>query len=167
MDKSLGNTTEAFVWGGLVRHASRKLFGVGACVVLGLVGGCSGSEFDLAPASGIVTIDGVPFTAGKVMFAPIAQGEERRAGRPALGRLQADGSFKLSTYEDGDGAVVGEHWATIIRLDDEAAAPAAASVPAFSRLLIPTKQTVVAGEDNRFEIKLTRDEVLKLGEKGG
>jgi hypothetical protein len=126
--------------------------------------GCSKSEFDVAPASGAVTVDGVPFTTGKVMFSPIAKGEDRRAGRPALGRLQSDGSFTLSTYKEGDGAVVGEHWATVIRIDDEGGSPDP-NIPPFKRLLVPERLTVVADQENRFEIKLTKEQILKSGEK--
>jgi hypothetical protein len=118
----------------------------------------------VAPVTGTVTVDGVPFTTGKVMFAPIARGEDRRAGRPALGRLQSDGSFTLSTYEEGDGAVVGEHWATVIRIDDDGGVPSPI-VPPFTRLLVPTPFTVIGGQDNQFEIALSKDEILKFGEK--
>lgn len=127
--------------------------------------GCSKSPYDLAPVSGAVTVDGVPFTTGKVMFAPIAKGEDRRAGRPALGRLQSDGTFTLSTYAEGDGAVVGDHWVTVIRIDDEGGT-SDLGIPPFKRLLVPERSTVIAGQENRFEIKLTRDQILKFAQKG-
>src|SRR5262245_35967084 len=78
--------------------------------------GCSQSPSELAPVTGKVVIDGQPFSAGKVMFAPVAKGDDRRAGRPAFGKLASDGSFTLGTYKLGDGAVVGDHWVTVIRI---------------------------------------------------
>jgi hypothetical protein len=124
--------------------------------------GCSSSEFELAPVTGQVTVDGQPFTQGKVMFAPVASGESRQAGRPAFSRLGADGSFALGTYEAEDGAVVGEHWVTVIYIEPKDAVPAAPA-PAFSRVAVPQKVTVVAGQDNRIDIALTRALIAKYG----
>ena len=139
---------------------------IGAVSLLALVGvgGCSKSPYDLAQAGGAVTIDGVPFTTGKVMFAPIAKGEDRRAGRPALGRLQSDGSFTLSTYEEGDGAIVGEHW---VHRDSNRRRGRRAVFhrSSFHALLVPAPLNVVADQENRFDIKLTRDQILKFAEK--
>jgi hypothetical protein len=134
---------------------------VGVAALLAAAGGCSSSEFDLAPVAGHVTIDGQPFAQGKVMFSPIATGESRQAGKPALGRLGSDGSFTLSTYEPNDGAIVGEHWVTVIYnkpTDGAAAAP-----PGFSRVAAPQKVSVAAGQDNRIDIALTREMIAKYG----
>jgi hypothetical protein len=124
--------------------------------------GCSSSEFELAPVTGQVTIDGRPFTQGKVMFAPVASGESRQAGRPAFSRLGPDGSFTLGTYESEDGAVVGEHWVTVIYIEPKDSAPSAPA-PAFSRVAVPQKVTVVADQDNRIDVALTRDQIARYG----
>jgi hypothetical protein len=113
--------------------------------------------------TGVVTIDGQPFTQGKVMFAPIARGENRQAGRPAFSRLGPDGSFTLSTYEPADGAVVGEHWATVISIEPKDGEPAGAPPPGFSRVAVPQKVTVAAGQDNHIDIALTREMIAKYG----
>jgi hypothetical protein len=125
--------------------------------------GCSKSEFDVAPVSGTVMIDGKPFTQGKVMFAPIATGEAREAGRGAFGLLGPDGSFKLTTYDPDDGAVVGEHWVTVIRIAGEGEAAPVDKALAFDRVAVPTKAKVVAGQDNRVDIQLTRQDVARYG----
>jgi hypothetical protein len=135
--------------------------------------GCSDAPFEMAPVTGRVTIDGQQFSQGKVMFAPIASGKSREAGRPAFGVLQPDGSFELGTYEPGDGAVIGEHWVTVIRIDPEgnadpsaeafgAPAPKAAGPKQFSRVAVPTKVTV-APEDNVIDVRLSSEEVAKFG----
>jgi hypothetical protein len=45
----------------------------------------------------------------------MAKGESHKAGKLAFGVLQSDGTFVLGTYEPEDGAVVGDHWVTVIR----------------------------------------------------
>jgi hypothetical protein len=142
------------------QRASR--FPLAAALLVGAAAGCSKSEFDLAPVAGRVTIDGQPFTQGKVMFAPIASGESREAGKPALGRLGPDGSFILGTYEPDDGAVVGEHWVTVIYNKPKDGA-AAAPPPGFSRVSVPQKVIVAAGQENRIDVALTGDEIKKYG----
>ena len=139
-----------------------------ACCVLVViavaVSGCQKHPFEVAPVSGKITIDGQPLTAGKVMFAPTAKGGNHEAGRTAMGRLQADGSFQLTTYDEGDGAVVGEHWVTIFGSGDKAAAGTPAT-PRFARLVVPEKKTVLPGQDNQIDIQLTRQDVARLGTK--
>ena len=63
--------------------------------------GCSDRPH-IVPISGQVLIDGKPLSYGFIRF---SSGE----GRPALGRLDKEGRFRLSTYESGDGAIVGSH----------------------------------------------------------
>jgi hypothetical protein len=137
--------------------------------------GCSKSPYDLAPVAGKVTIDGQPFAEGKVMFAPIASGKNREVGRPAFGKLGPDGSFTLGTYAPDDGAVVGEHWVTVIRIEPEdetseesgsgaaVASPAPAGAREFSRVTFPTKVTVAGGQDNVVDVPLTAQQVAKFG----
>ncbi len=136
-------------------------------VALVVLAGCSKSPYELAPVDGVVTIDGTPVHDAKVMFAPIARGETRNSGKPAFGPLEPDGSFKLTTYSDNDGAVVGEHWVTIIRLDPETpngggASPKAPHLP-FDRLAVPKKVNVIAGQQNHIAIALTGGEVKRFG----
>jgi len=74
--------------------------------------GCGGvKEFKTAPVSGTVRCNGTLITAGLVVFTPIPKPgtKSQEAGRSATGIIQADGTFILSTYEDGDGAIVGRH----------------------------------------------------------
>ncbi len=77
----------------------------GAAALAMLVAGC-GKSSDLAPVTGIVTYRGEPVTEGRVAFYP-------EKGRPAIGVIQADGSYTLTTFEENDGALIGEHRVTI------------------------------------------------------
>lgn len=102
------------------------------------------------------------------MFAPIARGADGQAGRFAIGRADSSGEFTLGTYEPGDGAIVGEHWVTIIHAPAEEevdfpSSKAPAAKFSFDRLSVPNMVTVVAGGPNRIDIAVTADEVRRLG----
>jgi hypothetical protein len=68
--------------------------------------GCSDRPH-IVPVSGQVLIDGQPLSYGFIRF---SSGE----GRPALGRLDNEGRFRLTTYDSGDGAIVGLHRIAIL-----------------------------------------------------
>ena len=146
-------------------YAAALCFALVTAVVL-VSAGCSKSPYDLAHVRGKVTIDGKPLSIGKVMFAPIAQGESREVGKPAFGALQSDGSFVLTTFQDGDGAVVGEHWVTIFGPDEETdmtRVSVPAGTPKFSRLSVPQKKSVAGGRENDVEVALTSHDVARFG----
>ena len=102
------------------------------------------------------------------MFAPIAKSGDINSGKPAFGRLQSDGSYSLSTYRDGDGAVVGEHWVTLIRIADSAHTSATSSTPGvsnFGRVTVPQKKSVVAGQANEIDIAISAKDVARYGSR--
>jgi len=83
--------------------------------------GCSSSS--LAPVHGRVTCHGKPVPQAGVIFSPMPKAEgDREAGKAASGSTDADGRFVLTTYKDGDGALIGRHRASII-LDNTAPGP--------------------------------------------
>jgi hypothetical protein len=55
------------------------------------------------PVKGKVTYKGKPLTEGQIVFEP------DNSGREAHGSIQPDGTFELSTFAKGDGAVPGTH----------------------------------------------------------
>jgi hypothetical protein len=136
-----------------VRHA---LWLIGLTALL-VAPGCNQSGYELAPVRGTVTVDGKPLRQGKVMFAPVAQGNDINPGRPAFGMLRQGGAYILTTYADNDGAVVGKHWVTIINSAEDLPR----GVPEFARVTAPGQRVVEAGKDNRIDINLTREDVLK------
>jgi hypothetical protein len=129
--------------------------------VVAAVAGCNRSPYELAPVSGRVTINDKPLFQGSVVFSPVAKGEEANAGKAATGRLQEDGTYRLTTYNKFDGAIVGEHWVTIINLDEENLPE---GVPEYARIRVPERKVVAAGQENEINILLTRDEVRKYRE---
>jgi hypothetical protein len=128
-------------------------------VVVGvmILAGCNRSHFNVAPVHGRVTIAGKPLVQGNVMFAPIASSGEQNPGKPAFGKIQPNGDFRLTTFTKNDGAVVGEHWVTIINIGDELPD----GVPEFDRVTSPEKVIVVADKDNQIDIQLTAETVKK------
>ncbi|MCA9069380.1 MAG: hypothetical protein KDA84_10675, partial [Planctomycetaceae bacterium] len=71
--------------------------------------GCGPERFPTAPASGEVTYNGKRVTGGTITLVPINEDGSERKGKPALGDISQEGLFELTTYEKGDGAMVGKH----------------------------------------------------------
>jgi hypothetical protein len=75
-------------------------------------GGCSvptgaADRLPTAPVSGVVTYKGKPLEGATVTFIPSTNPV------PAYGLTDAEGKFQLTTYEQDDGAIIGEHFVTI------------------------------------------------------
>jgi hypothetical protein len=90
------------------RGVVRRWLGI-AAVGLALTGaaGCGGTH--LYPVRGTVAFkDGAPITplvGGQVVFEPLEPG----AKESARGEIQPDGTFRLGTYQNGDGAPPGQY----------------------------------------------------------
>ena len=104
-------------------------------LALAVMTGC-GEQIDkkpTAPVKGVVTYQGKPLETGEVIFFPDS-GEQI-----AHGKIQSDGSFQLTTYDEGDGAFPGTHKVSIISERDmegvSAEDPEASLEPSY----IPTK----------------------------
>ncbi|MCA9248069.1 MAG: hypothetical protein KDA42_13165 [Planctomycetales bacterium] len=70
------------------------------------VSGCDDGRPERVKVSGIVLLDGEPLNWGYVRVLP---SDARAAG----GRLDADGRFALTCFDDEDGAVIGTHVVTV------------------------------------------------------
>lgn len=81
--------------------------------------GCGPSRPATAPVEGTVTLDGQPLAGASVTFTPSA------GGRPGMGTTDSSGKFTLMTYEAGDGAVIGQHKVTVIKMTEDAGASGA------------------------------------------
>jgi len=91
---------------------------------------------ELAAVTGKVLYNGQPLQFGSVTFQPTR-------GQPARGEIQSDGTFELSTFSLGDGAVVGSHKVKIACYESQS--PAFVKGPGEQRLgrsLIPVKYTL-------------------------
>src|SRR4051794_19033987 len=87
-------------------------------LVLGLgasVGGC-GRGLDrpaMGKVRGKVTHGGTQLTSGTVTFTPIT-GKGGEGGHVATGEVESDGTYVLTTFDTGDGAVLGQHAVTVV-----------------------------------------------------
>ncbi len=119
--------------------------------------GCSNHP-PVAPVRGVVKMDGKPLPGGRIMFQPIASGEEKLVGQSAMGQIQQDGSFVLTTYKDGDGAMVGLHRPVVMenrQEDDPNSAHPTVPGPKIGVITLDEMTLeVVAGEENEFTIEL-------------
>lgn len=68
--------------------------------------GCGPKHSATASVGGRVTYQGKPVVTGQIMFLP-------EHGRPAVGSIGPDGSYTLTTFEPGDGALLGRCRVTI------------------------------------------------------
>jgi hypothetical protein len=103
----------------------------------------------LVPVSGKIQIDGKALTQGFIVFMP-------KQGRVSTGKINADGTFALTTFQEGDGALPGEC---------KVAVHGYQSKDGVTQYFVPKKYTEVEtsgimfhvnpSEDNEFEINLT------------
>ena len=89
-----------------------------ACSMVGvsLVGllasaGCGSGRPKTVPVTGVVTLDGSVVEGAAVKLSPKA------GGRPASGTTNKEGVFTLKTFEEGDGALPGEHLVTVSKVE--------------------------------------------------
>lgn len=108
---------------------------VGLLVVAVTVAGCNGS--DHYHVNGTVTLDGDPVTAGRVLFVPT------ESGRTAVGAIQSDGSFSLTT--DGVTGARAGHYQVAVRPPGSAVSEE--SMPVAIESNIPTRYGNVATSD--------------------
>jgi hypothetical protein len=92
-------------------------------IIVTVASGCGGQK--LYPVEGrVIFPDGTPLAGGLVVFEPI----ESTTNVSARGQIQADGTFRLGTFRDDDGAIAGRHRALVApplpaRLDERNPAP--------------------------------------------
>ena len=128
--------------------------------------GCS-SNPQTGKVSGKVTIDGQPMTFGRVQFSPVAVEGQLEVGKSGFGYIQTDGSFQLTTYSEGDGAVVGKHRVFIINSSNDDQAKTASknsSFAAFDLLRIPNLRVDVSAGENKIDIPITTEMIRQFAE---
>jgi len=79
---------------------------IATVALIAIHSGCGPSQPplpDLAPVSGLVTLDGVPVANALVYFRPTGEGQ------PSVGRTSDSGRYQLEYRDDVPGAVVGDH----------------------------------------------------------
>ncbi len=87
-----------------VKACAFNLFATAAGLIL--LAGCGPSRPATAPVHGRVTYQGKPVVEGTIIFQPVK-------GRQSIGEIAPDGGYVLTTFEPGDGALLGRHKVTI------------------------------------------------------
>ena len=135
-----------------------------ACVgvIVLLVAGCGReNQSETIKVTGRVTLDGQPLGSGVVVFMP-------QKGPGAKGTIGSDGSFRMGTYAEDDGAVAGHYQVAVIALDPKALA-AAKGPDAYIPSLVPERYTSPATSGLTFEVKPGTKNVAdsELSSRGG
>ena len=74
--------------------------------------GCGNGRLATYPVEGRVTFpDGKPLHGGIIEFQPAGEQKGRISAR---GQIQPNGSFRMSTFEQADGVIAGQHRVLII-----------------------------------------------------
>lgn len=107
-------------------------------LALPVLTGCFGNSDQLptAEVSGKVTYKGKPLPMGSVTFIPDTP------GKAASGEIQEDGTYVLTTYSKGDGAIIGNHKIMIISERDTSNLPAESAEANEDLSLIPEKYSM-------------------------
>ena len=84
-------------------------------LAMSLTGCNQGDRPTIVRASGKVTLNGAPVAGASVSFQPVG------GGRPCGGVTNAQGIYEITSYEQNDGAPVGEHRVAIIKIAGEGA----------------------------------------------
>ena len=122
-----------------MRNGFTAFFGcVLAASLVAFISGCGDGRAERAPVSGKVTMNGQPLTFGTVQFWPVE-------GRPARGEINKDGTYTLTTFDPGDGAVLGEHTVTVEAVTTASQAPKAKSFEEEIEMSMNRDQVVVVG----------------------
>jgi hypothetical protein len=119
--------------------------------------GCGSSRPETAHVTGKVTLGGKALPHGTVTATPAK-------GRSANGQIQPDGTFVLSTYAEGDGAVVGKHVVTVVCVEQVQSATGSVDDVALGqhRSLIPTRYGEISTSGLTFEVEAGKDNVMNL-----
>ena len=136
------------------RYASLLLTHLVLAVLL-LLPGCGPGRPARVPVSGTITIDGRPLEHGFVRFHP-------KENRAAQGEVGPGGRFTLTTYEPGDGCVLGKHRVSVIAREILG--------PAAQRWHAPKKYMRPGTSDLEVEITGPTDDVeisLSWGDQNG
>ncbi len=76
---------------------------------------------EVIPVQGTVKCAGRLLTEGYVLFTPVPDmaADRKKSGKSATGYIQSDGTYVLTTYDEGDGAIPGRHKVRVYKPDPE------------------------------------------------
>jgi hypothetical protein len=121
----------------------------------------------LGTVHGKVTFKGKPVESGIVTFNPIP-GKGGETGQNASGQIESDGTYAMTTFSTGDGAILGQHVVSVVvreKGSESQGKPRADSTIDYSmpKLVTPSRyasvetsplRCTVREGDNTFDIDL-------------
>jgi hypothetical protein len=110
-----------------------------------VLAGCGPDQPKTAVVRGKVTFQGKAVPNGTILFMPAS-------GPSAQGEIQPDGSYTLTTFRKGDGAVLGKHTVVIVAMKDMGDTLPEARSP-LPPPLVPDKYTSAATSDLRAQVE--------------
>jgi hypothetical protein len=121
----------------------------------------TGESVPVVPVSGRVTLEGKPLTGVLAAFSPAERSNKAGKAHPAVGVVEADGSFRMTTFRQDDGVQPAAYVVTFTpwrKLVDDGAAAEGNPVPAKYRTVKTSDLTVEvrAGELNTFRFDLKK-----------
>jgi hypothetical protein len=99
------------------KHFSRQFTFIALSLCAALLSGCNGSDFDIAPVSGKVTLNGEPLSDVTVAFYPKGDANNPNPGPYSEAYTDGSGNYTLKTRYGNPGAVVATH-RVVIGYDD-------------------------------------------------
>lgn len=115
-------------------------------LALALFAGCSGNDRGLQPVQGSITWEGKPVAQGQITFMPVSK------GRMASSTIK-NGVYKLTSYEPGDGAKIGEYQVVIDAYKHNISVAPPLTMEEEAELLKQGKQLpAVMGNNERLEV---------------
>lgn len=135
-----------------------KVFSLGLLLACLTAVGCSDS-LHVVPVEGKVIFQGEPLKFGAVLFQP------EQGGQPACGKIQPDGTFKLSTFQLEDGAVVGRHKVRVTcysSANSKSQKNGPSGEQPLGQLLIPRKYTIFGTSGLAAEVSANGDEPFEF-----
>ncbi|MFO0791361.1 MAG: hypothetical protein U0805_18020 [Pirellulales bacterium] len=124
-----------------------------------VLGGCNRGP-QMGQVSGKVLLNGQPLKFGTVAFQP-------PSGQPSIGDIQNDGTFSLSTYRPGDGAIVGHHRVRVACYESQRpGTKPTGGEQSLGKSLIPLNYTLFDQSGLTAEVKSGENEPLVIELKG-
>ncbi len=125
--------------------------------------GCRSNQFPVAAVSGTVICDGEPVSSGSITFTPIGEPGALETGKAATGALAQDGSFKLSTFDRFDGAIIGKHRVEFNGNDgDSEDKPTEGDEKPTAKPKTRTSQGCILAQELILEVKASGENVFKI-----
>lgn len=124
-----------------------------------LLFGCGAAGSKTAIVKGTVTFKGKPVPNGTVTFVPAS-------GHHATGEIRPDGSYTLTSFRPGDGAVPGTYKVIVVAMQDMTGRLPEDRTP-LPPPIVPNKYTSIATTDLTVEVKEGENQIdLPLRDDG-